>query len=229
MLAEYERRLDGTDDEKMIASRTRAVYIIDDDSMVRRALYLFLEASGYRPRSFQSGRDFLDELDGLSSGVVLLDLRMPDLDGLEVLSHLGQRIARFPVVMITGHGEVPAAVSAMKRGASDFIEKPFAERELLGILEEIFAELSNVTSAEDRRLEAAQRFGRLTAREVEVVQGMVDGLSNKQIATRLGISPRTVEVHRANLMDRLQISSLAEVVRIALAYGVLPSTERQRA
>lgn len=227
MLAEDRRHTEGRAVSESISLKGKAVYVIDDDSMVRRAIYLFLKSSGYTPRSFRSGRDFLEEFDELLAGVVLLDLRMPDLNGLEVLKHLGHRIARFPVVMITGHGEVSAAVSAMKLGAIDFVEKPFSELELLDIIEKIFAELPDVALEESRRADAAERFGRLTRREIEVVQGIVDGLSNKLIAFRLGISPRTVEVHRANLMERLQLSSLAEVVRMALMYGMQPSSDTQ--
>jgi two-component system, LuxR family, response regulator FixJ len=219
----------GGDCQAAVTARPRSVYVIDDDSMIRRALFFALESAGFSPRSFRSGRDFLDEIDQLAEGVILLDLRMPDLDGLEVLTRLGRRITRFPVVMITGHGEIPAAVSAMKMGAIDFIEKPFAEEELFEILEGAFAALPDAAREEERRRKASDLFQRLTPREVEVVQCLVDGLSNKLIASRLGISPRTVEVHRANLMDRLELGSLAEVVRMALESGMKPTMESRSA
>ncbi len=199
------------------------VYIVDDDSKVRQALYFVLESAGFAPRSFRSGQDFLDSLDGLAPGCVLLDLRMPDLDGLEVIQSMGERVRKFPVVVITGHGEVPDAVTAMKRGASDFLEKPFAESDLIPVIEQVFRNLPQVAREEVLRAEAIARLARLTPREQEVVQGMVDGLSNKEIARRLGISPRTVEVHRSNLMDRVEFTSFAEVVRMALIAGLKPS------
>lgn len=196
------------------------VYIVDDDSMVRRALFFALRTGGFQPRTFASGSDFLEEANSLETGCVLLDLRMPGVDGLEVLKGLGERVKRLPVVVITAHGEVSSAVAAMKAGAMDFLEKPFDDTALFEVLKVVFDKLPEVAEAERERSEALERLSRLTPREREVFTAMVAGLSNKLIAHRLRISARTVEVHRANLMTRLEATSFAEAVRLAALAGV---------
>ena len=196
------------------------VYIVDDDTMVRRALFFALRAGGFDPRSFASGADFLQEADSLEAGCVLLDLRMPDIDGIAVLEGLGDRARHLPVVIITAHGEVSSAVAAMKIGAVDFIEKPFSDTTLFEVLDVVFEQFPSETETELERKDALDRLSRLTRREREVLQAMIGGLSNKRIAHRLHISARTVEVHRANLMNRLEASSFAEVVRLGTVAGL---------
>jgi two-component system response regulator FixJ len=196
------------------------VYIVDDDSMVRRALFFALRAGGFEPRSFASGADFLGEADSLEAGCVLLDLRMPDIDGIAVLEALGDRLGNLPVVIISAHGEVSSAVAAMKIGAVDFVEKPFSDTTLFEILNGVFKKLPQESEAAREKRTALERLARLTPREREVLEAMVGGLSNKQIAYRLDISARTVEVHRANLMNRLEASSFAEVVRLGTVAGL---------
>lgn len=194
----------------------RKVYIVDDDSMVRRSLFFSLGTSGFEVRSFASGSDLLDEVDHLEPGCILLDLRMPEKDGTEILAELGERVRRFPVVIITAHGEIDVAVRTMKMGAADFLEKPFTDAVLLEILEPIFEGLPSSTQADDENADAKARVAKLSNREREVLQGLVEGLSNKAAAFRMGISPRTVEIHRANLMKNLRAGSVGEAVRIAL-------------
>jgi two-component system response regulator FixJ len=201
----------------------RPVYVVDDDSMVRRALFLALRTAGFQPRSFSSGRDFLDEVETLASGCVLLDLRLPEMDGIAILREMGAQTQRLPVVMITGHGEVEVAVRAMKQGASDFLEKPLKDDELLNLLEELFGGLTVQAELAAQRQLAMQSLKELTPRERQILQGLIDGLTNKLVAQRLDISARTVEVHRANMMKKLETGSVSEATRLALLAGMKPS------
>ncbi|GLV20517.1 DNA-binding response regulator [Sphingobium sp. TomMM35A] len=196
------------------------IYVVDDDEAIRRSLSFLLKTSGYAVRLFEGGAAFLKEAAGLEPGCVLLDVRMPDIDGLEVQRELRARGVMLPVVIMTGHGDIDMAVAAMKAGASDFIEKPFEKAALLGCVEAArtlsLAERGAGTRADDARA----RLNVLTDREREVLDGLVEGLPNKTIAFDLGISPRTVEIHRANLMQKLEVKSLAEALRIAFHAGV---------
>lgn len=201
---------------------TRCVYVVDDDSLVRRSLHFALQAAGYAVRAFMSGRDFLDEADVLAAGCVLLDVRMPEMDGLAVLAELGSRAAHLPVVIITGHGDVTTAVQAMKRGATDFLEKPFTDEALIEILDSVFEALPASAEADAERTQAKAQVARLTPRERELLQCLLSGMSNKGVANHLGISVRTVEMHRSNLMQRFQVRSLADVVRVGLLAGMKP-------
>lgn len=196
------------------------VYIVDDDSMVRRSLSFSLTSSGFNTRAFASGRDFLDEVDALSSGCVLLDIRMPEIDGLAVLDELAAKVQRFAVVAMTGHGDVNTAVSAMKRGALDFLEKPFTDAAVTDVLTKLFQALPAHADASAEREDAVARVAKLTMRERDVLRGLVAGLPNKAVANKLGIGVRTVEMHRTNLMVALGAKSLAEVVRIALIASI---------
>jgi two-component system, LuxR family, response regulator FixJ len=199
------------------------VYVVDDDRDVRRSLSFMLGASDLRSHPFGSGEDFLDALPSLQPGCVLLDIRMPHMDGFQVMGELAQRGVDWPVIVMTGHGEIPIAVRAMKLGAVDFIEKPFSEDSLLASFGSAFALLDERESAGSRRRAALERVDQLTARESEVLEGLLAGESNKQLAARLGISLRTVEMHRANMMDRLEVSSLAEALTLALDAGLRPT------
>lgn len=199
---------------------TPYVYVVDDDRDVRRSLSFMLSASYIRSYPFGSGSDFLDSLADLEPGCVLLDLRMPDMDGFDVMSALRQRDVDWPVVVMTGHGEVPVAVRAMKLGAVDFIEKPFSESDLLSCFENAFALLGRREADAQRRKAAQDRVALLTARELDVLRGLLAGETNRQLATRLGISLRTVEMHRGNMMDRLQVANLAEALALAHEAGL---------
>ena len=196
------------------------VYVVDDDRDVRRSLSFMLGASDIRSHPFGSGEDFLDAVPDLQPGCILLDLRMPQMDGFHVMSELARREIDWPIIVMTGHGEVPVAVRAMKLGAVDFIEKPFSEEALLASFGTAFSLLTDRETASRRRREARERIDQLTARETEILQGLLAGESNKQLAARLGISLRTVEMHRGNMMDRLGVGSLAEALALALEAGL---------
>lgn len=198
------------------------VYIVDDDRDVRSSISFMLGTSGTPSRPFGSGRDFLDSLDHLEPGCILLDIRMPDMDGVEVLQELARREIDWPVVIMTGHGEVALAVQTMKLGAVDFLEKPFDEELLRHCLQRASALLKRDNEAAARRRESKSRIAKLTERERDILQGLVAGLPNKLIAHRFGISLRTAEMHRANMMQRLGVKGLAEALRVASEAGLPP-------
>jgi two-component system response regulator FixJ len=204
------------------SDRRRQVYVVDDESAIRRSLSFSLTTAGFEVRTFGSGRDFLGEVDALAPGCVLLDLRMADFCGFTVLEKLGERQRLFPVVAMTGFGDVQTAVEAMKRGARDFLEKPFPDELLLEALEALFSTLRGEVEAGVQQIRAAGLVAGLTPRERELLQGLLAGLSNKGVANLLGVSVRTIEMHRGNLMARLGVKSLADAVRIALAAGLKP-------
>ena len=197
----------------------RHVYLVDDDDAIRRSASFMLKTSGLVVTTFASGVDFLSEARHLESGCVLLDVRMPKLDGLAVQAELKAYGIALPVIVMTGHGDVTVAVGAMKAGAVDFLEKPFEKAELLAALDEGFARIDQSGHWAERAELAVIRLEALTPRERDVLHGLVDGLPNKTIGYDLGISPRTVEIHRAHLMTKLEVRSLAEALRIAFAAG----------
>ena len=197
----------------------RHVYLVDDDEAIRRSASFMLKTSGFIVSAFASGTDFLKAAHGLGVGCVLLDVRMPDIDGLAVQAELKARGIALPVIVMTGHGDVTVAVAAMKAGAVDFLEKPFEKAELLAALDDGFARIDQSGHRAVRAAVAAVRLEALTPRERDVLRGLVNGLPNKTIGYDLGISPRTVEIHRAHLMTKLEVRSLAEALRIAFAAG----------
>ena len=196
------------------------IHIVDDEEAIRKSTAFMLSAAGYEVESWASGTDFLAHVGTRRPGVVLLDVRMPDMDGLEVQHALGERRLVLPILVITGHGDVSIAVRAMKAGAIDFIEKPFEKALLLRAIATAIARLDDAATRQADTEIARQRIASLTPREIDVVNGVARGLSNKMIAHDLGISPRTVEIHRANLMSKLAVRSLAEALRIAFAAGI---------
>ena len=198
------------------------VHVVDDDRDVRCSISFMLNAADLKSRPFASGADFLGSIDELQPGCVLLDVRMPEIDGFQVMSELAAKGIEWPVVVMTGHGEVSVAVRAMKLGAVDFIEKPFEEDVLMGSLERALVLLKDRGEKAERRRVAQDRIAVLSAREREVLQGLMAGLPNKMLARRLDISLRTVEMHRANMMDRLQVGSLAEALTLGVQAGVEP-------
>ncbi|MCB4823570.1 response regulator transcription factor [Roseicella aerolata] len=207
----------------------RSVHVVDDEAMVRRSLTLLLQAAGIEARSYGSGEDFLRAAEnGLPFGCVLLDIRMPGMDGLAVLRAMAARGLQLPVVVVTAHGDVPLAVEAMKAGACDFIEKPYAGATILRAVEAALGRGDEALERAREATEAAARLATLTPRETEVLQGLVAGRQNKVIALDLGLSPRTVEIHRANVMAKLRAGSLSEAVRIALAAGLPPAPPAAR-
>lgn len=198
----------------------RRIYIVDDDVEVRMSLTFFLSTAGFFARPSSGGVAFLADVDDLRPGCVLLDMRMPDLDGIEVIEALGDRIDRFPVVVVTGHGDVSTAVRAMKMGASDFLEKPFAEDVLLETVGRVFETLEAGLTARDERTSACERIQALTKRERDVLLGLAGGYSNKIIAHRLDLSVRTVEMHRASMMEHLAVRTLPDALRLAFVCGI---------
>jgi two-component system response regulator FixJ len=198
------------------------VYIVDDDAEVRRSTWFMLSAAGFQPRAFAGGADFLDALPHLPLGAVLLDLQMPDVGGFDVLQAITRNDTSFPTIVVTGFGGVIGAVRAMKLGAVDFIEKPYVEDTLLAIIEGAVASSRGQEESRKRQTRARHKLAQLTPREREVLELMVAGLTNKLIAYRLQISNRTVEMHRASLMDRLGESSFSAAIRLAIAAGIDP-------
>ncbi len=195
----------------------RLIHLVDDDAAVRRSVGFMLKTSGFQVEAYKSGIDLLKNAATLEDGCILLDIRMPEMDGLEVQHALQEKGVGLPVIIMTGHGDVGLAVKAMKAGAVDFIEKPFAKEALNSSIEEGFRRLSRKEATDDRKKDASMRLQWLTTREREVLDGLAQGFPNKTIAYDLGISPRTVEIHRANLMMKLGVRSLSETLRIAFA------------
>lgn len=195
----------------------RVVHVVDDDDSVRRSVGFMLKTSGHRVYSYASGVDLLKDCKSLEPGCILLDIRMPQMDGMEVHQAIKERGVALPVIIMTGHGDIPLSVRAMKAGAIDFIEKPFEKAALLDALELGFASLKRSVDSHQRAKDAEVRLQILTPREREVLHGLAEGLPNKTIAYDLGISPRTVEIHRANLMSKLEVRSLSEALRLAFA------------
>lgn len=195
------------------------IYVVDDDAAIRRSLSFLLKTSGYAVQAFDGGMPFLKAAGGLEPGCVLLDVRMPDIDGFVAYRELRARGIMLPVVIMTGHGDIDMAVMAMKAGVSDFIEKPFEKAALLACVESARTLSLAQRGASIRAQEARARLNALTDRERDVLGGLVEGLPNKTIAHDLGISPRTVEIHRANLMQKLEVKSLPEALRIAFHAG----------
>ena len=201
-------------------SARRMIHIVDDEEAIRRSAGFMLKTSGYAVSTYASGDAFLQAAKDAEPGCVLLDVRMPGMDGLEVQKIMAERGIAMPVVVLTGHGDVTVAVRAMKGGAVDFIEKPFEKAVLLTAIVAAFERLDDVEARAARASYAAVAIAALTSREQDVLKGMAQGLPNKTIAFDLGISPRTVEVHRANVMAKLQVKSLSEALRIAFAAGL---------
>lgn len=201
-------------------SLKRTIHLVDDEEAIRRSAGFMLRTSGFAVEAYPSGVAFLKVARSVEPGCILLDVRMPEMDGLEVQAALNERGVTMPVIVLTGHGDVSIAVRAMKAGASDFIEKPFEKASLLKSIEDAFARLDDTNTHSSRAADAAVRIAALTGREQDVLQGLAQGFPNKTIAYDLGISPRTVEVHRANLMSKLGVHSLSDALRIAFAAGL---------
>jgi two-component system response regulator FixJ len=198
------------------------IYIVDDDHAVRESLQLLLETSGYSVQVFASARDFLEIAQSLEFGCLIVDLQMPEMDGLELQRQLQALGVTLPAVVVTAHGDIATAVRAMRAGAIDFVEKPFTTEALQSGIRMALAQRPKPSGADQLRQAIRERLKILSPREREVLDGMVAGHPNKVIAYRLSLSPRTVEIHRARVMDKMQARSLSELVRLALAAGLAP-------
>ena len=198
----------------------RFVYLVDDDEAIRHSASFMLRHAGYSVKTYPDGISFLDHVSDEQRGCILLDVRMPGMDGLAVQKTLNHRGINMPVIILTGHGDVPVAVEAMKGGAIEFLEKPYEKQALIGAIENAFNLLDNQSADDKRGREAKARLTELTPRERQVLECLVDGLTNKGIAQALSISPRTVEIHRAHMMEKLQADSLSSALRFAFLAGI---------
>jgi len=197
------------------------VYVIDDDAALRDSLSFLLDAAGFDARLFETALKFLDVLPSLDFGCVVSDVRMPGLDGIELLKRMKSNQSRFPIVIMTGHGDIPLAVEAIKLGAIDFLEKPFEDDRLIAVIEAAIRQGEPAAKNEAVTRDIVSRIATLSPRERQVMDGLIAGLSNKLIARDYDISPRTIEVYRANVMTKMQAGSLSELVRLALRAGLL--------
>ena len=197
-------------------SRELTVFVVDDDQAMRNSLKWLIESVGMQVETFDSAQAFLDAYYPARGGCLLVDVRMPGMSGLELQAYLTRREIGIPVIIITGHGDVSMAVKAMKVGAVDFIEKPFDDEELLNSIRNALQHDQKQRALRAQRSDIAARVAELTPREHEVMTLVTDGKSNKEIAAELGVSAKTVEVHRARMMDKMRADSLAELVRMAL-------------
>jgi FixJ family two-component response regulator len=192
------------------------VYVVDDDEAVRSSLELLLESVSLPAQSFGSAREFLDKHDPERPGCLVLDLRMPGMSGLELQEELLHRGSDLGIVFLTGHGDVPVAVAAMRNGAVDFLQKPFRDEELLARIRRAMDRGQRTHATRIHKDEIRRRMDRLTPREHEVMEHVVSGKPNKAIAIDLGVSERTVEIHRARVMQKMEAGSLAELVRMVM-------------
>jgi two-component system response regulator FixJ len=199
----------------------RKVYVIDDDEAMRDSLMFLLDSAGFEVTLFEAAQQFLDAFSALSFGCVVSDVRMPGIDGIELLKLLKAAHSTFPIVVMTGHGDVPLAVEAMKLGAVDFLEKPFEDDRLIAMIDGAIREAEPAAKSEAVAHDIAARVASLSPRERQVMDGLIAGMSNKQIAREYDISPRTIEVYRANVMTKMQANSLSELVRLGMRAGLI--------
>ena len=205
-------------------SDDQTVHVIDDDSAVRESLAFLLGTAEIAVKTYDSAMTFLAALPNIGDGCIVTDVRMPEISGLELLQRLHEKEVQLPVIVITGHGDVPLAVEAMKLGAVDFLEKPFDEEVLLSSIKSAFKRRKASGEQDGKVAEVQARLDSLSPRERQVLDGLVAGNPNKTIAYDLGISPRTVEVYRANLMTKMEAASLSDLVRMAIIAGTIATS-----
>jgi two-component system response regulator FixJ len=201
----------------------QTIYVIDDDDAVRQSLQFMLKAAGITARTFESAKAFMEALPQITAGCIVTDVRMPEVTGIDLLRHIMKNNPDLPVIVITGHGDISLAVEAMKIGAVDFLEKPFDGQQLLTAVR---SALSREADTGKRKADLAaiqDKLAALSNRERQVLEGLVAGSANKNIAFDLGISPRTVEIYRANLMTKMAANSLSDLVRMAMTAGIMAS------
>lgn len=203
------------------------VYIVDDDANLRGGLQFLFLTHKITSSAFSNGREFLDAIPRLEPGCILLDIRMANLDGMATLQLLQPHLDKFSVVMMTGHGDISTAVHAMKLGAFDFVEKPFDEELLVSTVIVANAKIQTRHDEAEERKDSIDKIGRLTPREREVLSNFLSGSTNREVADRMGVSHRTIEMHRLNISSRLQVKGLAEAVRIACNAGLRPPSDNR--
>jgi two-component system, LuxR family, response regulator FixJ len=202
-------------------SEIPTVHVIEDDEAARHSLAFLLGTAKIDVKTYDSATAFLTVASNVKSGCIITDVRMPEISGIDLLRRLKELKIDVPVIVVTGHGDVPLAVEAMKIGAAEFLEKPFDDEVLLNAVRSALNKQNTDSKRQAERSDIDSRLAALSNRERDVLQGLVSGLANKQIAFNLGISPRTVEIYRANLMTKMQASSLSDLVRMALVAGIL--------
>lgn len=203
-----------------MATDRKLVHVVDDEDAIRRSLDFLLSNAGYKVERWEDASAFLKGADKLEPACALIDIRMPDMDGLELQKEMQVQGFNFPVIILTGHGDISMAVRAMQAGAIDFLEKPTDRKNILDAVEAAFQSQRSLEEQHNREQWAKTQLGHLTDREREVLDGLACGYPNKTIAYDLGISPRTVEVYRANAMEKLEVNNLADALRIAFAAGL---------
>jgi two-component system response regulator FixJ len=200
-----------------MSNEAAIVHVVDDDDAIRDSISFLLSSVGIEARLYASARALLDRFNRLEPGCILTDIRMPEMNGLELVHELKRLGAPHPIIVLTGHADVGLAVEAMRAGVRDFLEKPFDDEALLASIRSALQAGGDILGKQRRRAELEERLGQLTPREKEVFDAVVEGMSNKVAAIKLGISPRTVEIYRANVMSKMQASTLSDLVRMALA------------
>jgi two-component system response regulator FixJ len=202
----------------------QTIYVIDDDDAVRQSLQFMLKAAGITARTFESAKAFMEVLPQITSGCIVTDVRMPEITGIDLLRHVMKTNPDLSVIVITGHGDISLAVEAMKIGAVDFLEKPFDGQQLLTAVRSALSREANTGKRKADLAAIQDKLAALSNRERQVLEGLVAGSANKNIAFDLGISPRTVEIYRANLMTKMAANSLSDLVRMAMMAGIMADT-----
>ncbi len=214
-----------TDDRSLMTALKPTVFIIDDDASIRKSLSRLLRSAGYTAETFASAEEFLGREHFKGIGCLLLDVQMPGLTGMDLQEELNRADYHMPIIFITGHGNIPMSVEAMKKGAADFLTKPFHDKELLQALEKAIEKDTYARAEYDEALEIHRRIELLTPRENEILRYIITGMLNKQIALKLDIAEKTVKVHRGRIMEKLCVDSVAELVRLAGKVGIKPAKE----
>ena len=199
----------------------QTIYVIDDDDAVRQSLEFMLKAAGMKSRGFESAKAFMALLPEINSGCVVTDVRMPEITGIDLLRHLRKSNPDLPVIVITGHGDISLAVEAMKIGAIDFLEKPFDGQQLLTAVRSALSRDADTGKRKAELADIQEKLAALSNRERQVLEGLVAGSANQHLAFDLGLSPRTVEIYRANLMTKMAANSLSDLVRMAMMAGIM--------
>lgn len=220
----HKSRTDGDTDSAVLNETRRTVYVIDDDRQVRTSLHFLLASSGVDAWPFADCSDFIAQLPNLDAAPILVDVRMPEVDGFRMLEILKEQSVGWPVIIMTGHGDVATAVRAMKLGAIDFLEKPFPASLLDDVLSEAFRALDEMTVTTQAREDARYLIAQLSKRELEVVSILLGGATNKMVAQRLGLSARTVEMHRSNAIAKLGLKTVPEILSLITTAGLDPQS-----